>query len=97
MSDRYVVVRAVEAGVFYGVLRERDRANAVVVLDRCQRIHHWRRAASVTQIAAEGLRGGDHRVTPPLPTPHEIAGVCEVLEATPKAIASMAEVETWTR
>ena len=51
---REVLVRTYSAGVHFGKLLERSGTEAVV--GNAQRVHYWDGAASLSQIAEEGLK-----------------------------------------
>lgn len=54
MIGKYVIVRGDRSGVFAGVLKERDGKEAC--LTGCRRIWSWSGAASISQIATEGVK-----------------------------------------
>ena len=51
--NKKVIVRGNNSGVFYGTLVGRNGQE--VVLSDCRRIWYWDGAASISQIAAEGV------------------------------------------
>jgi hypothetical protein len=54
MIGKRVIVRTYSAGVHYGTLASRDGKE--VVLHDSRRIWHWDGAASLSQMAVEGVR-----------------------------------------
>jgi hypothetical protein len=95
---RKVVVRSDRAGVFYGTVTVVKPLGdkLYVEMDGCRRVHYWNRAASITQIALDGLpKNSGSRVTRPLDGAC-IAGIIEILPCTEKAIKSMEEYAAWT-
>lgn len=54
MIGKYVVVRGDRSGVFAGVLAEQDGSK--VVLRNCRRLWYWAGAASISQIAMNGVK-----------------------------------------
>lgn len=93
MIGRYCIVRSVDAGVFAGVLEE--RVHDEVLLTNARRIWSWQGAASLSQLAMEGVkRPEDCRFAMPV---HEIGilGVVEVIPCTVAAIDNIAGVPVW--
>ena len=54
MIGKYVIVRGDRSGVFAGVLKSLD--GRTVVLSNCRRLWYWSGAASISQIAMEGVK-----------------------------------------
>ena len=51
--SKLVVIRTQNAGVFYGSLVKRTGSEAV--LNKCRRLWYWKGAASLSQLATEGV------------------------------------------
>ena len=54
MVGKKVIVRGDKSGVFFGTLKERDECE--VLLADARRIWYWEGAASISQLACEGVR-----------------------------------------
>lgn len=54
LRGRYVIIRGAQSGVFAGVLIDQD--DHKVELADCRRIWSWAGAATVSQIALEGVK-----------------------------------------
>lgn len=54
LKGKKVIVRGDRSGVFYGTLA--DRNGKEVELLKCRRIWYWDGAASISQLAAEGVK-----------------------------------------
>ena len=54
MNEKYVIVRGDRSGVFAGVLVSQDGQK--VELKNCRRLWYWDGAASISQIAKEGVK-----------------------------------------
>lgn len=54
LIGKYVVVRSNRAGVFAGILVEKEGAE--VALRDCRRLWYWNGAASISQIANDGVK-----------------------------------------
>ncbi len=89
----YVVVRGENSGAFVGVLAAMD--GRTIVLDHSIRLWFWSGAASLSQLAVEGVSRPDQCKFPPPVDGHAILDVIEVMPATAKAKASIAEVKPW--
>ena len=88
-----VIVRCNRAGVFFGTLKEYDNACREAVLGDVRRVHYWTDAASLSQMAMDGV-GINSRLTMVVP---EMV-VMEVIEITPcsdKAIKNLEGQKIW--
>lgn len=54
MVGKKVIVRGDKSGVFFGTLKERDECE--VLLADARRIWYWEGAASISQLACEGVK-----------------------------------------
>ena len=91
--NKQVLVRATNAGVFFGTLLEKEGDE--VVLKNCRRIWYWAGAASINQLAADGTcRPNDCKFTVSVDDIC-ILGVIEIIPCTQKAIESITSVPTW--
>lgn len=90
----YVVIRAAQAGCFAGELDSRPSETSVI-LRSARRLWYWSGAASLSQLANEGVSDPRNCKFPPAVERQEIIGVIEILDATEKARASIAGVPEW--
>lgn len=93
MLRKKVIIRADRAGVFFGTLKEKNGSE--VTLTDCRRIWYWSGAASLSQLATEGVKRPDEckfTVVVPLIT---ILGVIEIIPCTKEAIKSIENVKVW--
>jgi hypothetical protein len=86
-----VVVRSDQSGVWQGVLQRWEGDE--VLLATARRAHYWEGAGSCSGLALVGPTGG--RITPPV-SEVVVLGCCEVLPATPEAVAAWKSLEPWT-
>ena len=91
---RYVIIRAKEAGCFFGVLDSRPSETSAVIT-QARRLWYWSGAASLSQMAMEGVSNPSACKFPPVVDRQEIIGVIEVLDCTERAIASIQGVAPW--
>lgn len=54
MEGNFVIVRTYSAGVHFGYLKSQEGKQ--VVLERSRRVHYWEGAASLSQMAVEGVK-----------------------------------------
>ena len=96
-TGKKVIVRATKAGVFFGTLAEHDKVNGVVELHQCRRLWYWSGAASISQLANEGVKNvNDSKFTQVLDS-IQIAEVIEVIPCTEIAIKNIEGVPVWKR
>lgn len=88
-----VIIRADRAGVFYGEIKERNGSE--VVMTNVRRLWYWDGAASLSQLATEGVtRPGNCRFTVTVEE-MTILGVIEIIPCTKKAEGSIDSVAVW--
>ena len=95
MLNKKVIIRADRAGVFFGTLKEKNGSE--VVMTNVRRLWYWDGAASISQIAVDGVTEPDNckfTVTVPEAT---ILGVIEIIPCTDKAINCIESVAVWKR
>lgn len=93
MNNPYYIIRCKDAGVFFGHIKSRDGGEAA--LTDVRRIWYWDGAASLSQMAMEGVsrpRACKFSVTVPEMT---VLGVIELIPCTEQAVKSILEVATW--
>ena len=93
MNSPYYIIRCKEAGVFFGHIKSREGGEAV--LTDVRRLWYWDGAASLSQMAMEGVkqpRACKFSVTVPEMT---VLGVIELIPCTERAVKSVLEVATW--
>lgn len=93
MNNPYYIIRCKDAGVFFGHIKNREGSEAV--LTDVRRLWYWDGAASLSQMAMEGVskpRACKFSVTVPEMT---VLGVIELIPCTEQAVKSILEVATW--
>ena len=93
-KDRYCIVRTYSAGVFAGFLR--SRKGQEVVLTNARRLWYWSGAASLSQLAMEGVKNPDDCKFPCEVSEVELLQVIEILPCSEKARTSILEVRVWS-
>lgn len=56
--DKYYIIRGDRSGVFFGNIKERN--NQEVKITNCRRIWYWDGAASISQLALEGVKNPEN-------------------------------------
>ena len=91
---QYKIVRTYSAGVFAGYIESRNGQE--VVMRNARRIYYWDGAASLSQLAMEGVSKPDNCKFPCEVERIELLNVIEILDCTDKAKQSIATVKVWT-
>lgn len=93
MDNKNYIIRAVRAGVFFGKIKERNGSE--VTMTDVRRLWYWDGAASLSQMAIEGVKKPQNckfTVTVPEMT---ILGVIEVIPCTNEAEKNIKGVPEW--
>ena len=91
--DKKVIIRADRAGVFYGTLTAIE-GNEAIIKD-CRRFWYWDGAASLSQLAAEGVKRPQNcKFTVTVPE-IGVRGVIEVIPVSAVAADNIENVRVW--
>lgn len=90
---KYVIVRTYSAGVFAGFLQSRNGQE--VILRNVRRLWYWKGAASLSQLAEEGVSCPNECKFPCEVDQIELLQAIEILSVTEKAQKSINEVPIW--
>lgn len=92
-TNQKVIIRADRAGVFYGEIESRNGDEVTMI--NVRRIWYWSGAASLSQLAVDGVtRPSECKFTVYVPS-MTILGVIEIIPCTDKAIKSIEGVKQW--
>lgn len=95
MDNRFYIVRADRAGVFFGHIRE--RVGSEVTMTNVRRLWYWSGACSLSQLAVDGVKNpGECKFTVIVPE-MTILGVIEIIPANESAVKSIEAVKPWKR
>ncbi len=99
LLNKRVIIRADRAGVFYGTLAEIEPLGDKyqVELTDCRRIWYWSGAASITQLACEGVKNPSACKFTMTQKSIVVNGVIEVHGCTEESINSIEAVAVWKR
>ena len=90
---KYVIVRTYSAGVFAGYLE--SRSGKEVVMRDARRLWFWDGAASLSQLAVDGVSRPQNCKFPEAVSRVELLEAIEILDVTLKAQESIAMVPIW--
>lgn len=92
-KNQYVIVRTYSAGVFAGYIESRNGQE--VVMKNARRLWQWSGAASLSQLAMEGVKNPGECKFPCIVDKIELLQVIEILNCTDKAKKSIESVKIW--
>lgn len=91
-----VIVRSADAGVFAGELASLDTATKTAVLKNARRLWYWDGAATLSELAQNGVKKPQNCKFPQPVDNVTVLGVCEMIDMTPTAVMSVAAVPVWS-
>lgn len=86
-----VLVRAYEAGVYFGTLAEKEGNE--VTLKNVRNIWRWEGASCLSQIANDGVAASSK--LSPVVEEMVILNVCQIIPCTDKAIRNLEGIKEW--
>ena len=96
-EKNYVIVRADQAGVFFGDLVKKEGSE--VTLNECRKIHYWDGASAIEQLALDGVleeTKNDCKFTVTVNN-STINNYIQIIECSEKAIKSIKSVKEWKK
>lgn len=95
--NKKVIVRTNRAGVFFGTLAEYDATNRTAELRNTRRLWYWDGAASLSQLAVEGVKKPDNcKFTITVPQ-MQVMEVIEIIPCTESAINNIESIASWKK
>ena len=94
-TNEKCIVRTENAGVFFATLAEFDPTTRTATLTNSRRLWRWEGAASLSQLATEGVKrpsGCKFTVTVPQ---MQVMQVIEVIPCTNEAVKNIESVPVW--
>lgn len=95
MIGKYCMVRTYYAGVFAGIIKERNEKE--IILTNARRIWYWDGAASLSQLATDGTSKPENCKFPVAVDEILLTEVIEIIPITDKAKISIDGVEIWAK
>ena len=93
MEHQKYIIRGDRSGVFYGEIARRDGRE--VEIRNCRRLWFWSGAASLSQLAAEGVKNPDDCNFTVTVDELTILDAIELIPCTESACASIDGVKAW--
>lgn len=93
MQEQFYIIRCKDAGVFFGHVKERNGSEAV--LTDVRRIWYWNGAASLSQMAMEGVSQPKMCKFSMIVPEMIVLGVIELIPCTEAAVKSIRGVVVW--
>jgi hypothetical protein len=94
-TGQKVIVRGDRSGVFFGTLAEKEGQE--VVLANCRRLWYWDGAASLSQLAKEGVKVPENCKFTVSVESIGILDAIEVIPCTAEAVKNIEAVKEWKR
>lgn len=91
--NRKVIVRGDRSGIFFGTLVKKEGTE--VKLENCRRIWYWEGAASISQIAVDGVNEPDKCKFTVTVSEIIILDAIEIIICTDKAVRNIEDVSVW--
>lgn len=95
MIGKICVVRTYSAGVFFGMVKERNGKE--VTMTDARRLWYWDGAVSLSQLANEGVSKPENCKFPAPVAEVLLTEAIEIIPATEAAIANIAAVPEWAK
>lgn len=95
LIGKKVIVRSVNAGVFFGTLDAITPDGCSCELSRARKLWYWDGAAAVEEIAQIGTARPDNCKFTVTVDKIAIVGICQVVPATDKAASVIESVPEW--
>lgn len=94
VKKKYVIVRTYSAGVFAGILH--SKKGQEVTLKKARRLWYWKGAASLSQLAVDGVKYPNECKFPAEVSSIDLTQAIEVLDVTSQARKIIESVPVWT-
>ena len=93
MDNRFYIVRADRAGVFFGHIKE--RVGSEVTMTNVRRLWYWSGACSLSQLAVDGVKNPDGCKFTVVVPEMTILGVIEIIPVSEAAVKNIEAVKPW--
>ena len=91
------IIRTNRAGVFFGTLADYDRTTRTAELHNTRRLWYWDGAASLSQLAVEGVKKPQNCKFTIVVPQMQVEEVIETIPCTEAAIKNIEEVVAWKK
>lgn len=93
MEEKYYIIRTERAGVFFGKIKERNGNEAT--LTNVRRLWYWDGAASLSQLAMEGVKRPQNCKFTVVVPEMTVFGVIEIIPCSAVAVQNVERVKEW--
>ena len=93
MDKQYYIIRGDRSGVFFGRIKARDGRE--VTIQDCRRLWYWDGAASISQLATEGVKAPKNCKFTVTVNELTILDAIELIPCTDAAVTSIQAVPEW--
>ncbi|MBQ0073657.1 MAG: hypothetical protein KBT34_05645 [Prevotella sp.] len=91
------IIRTNRAGVYFGVLADYSSETRTAEIHNCRNIWYWDGAASLMQLATEGVKRPQHCKFTVTVEQIQVEEVIAIIPCTTEAINSIESVTTWKK
>lgn len=91
--NKKVIVRGTDSGIFFGTLEAKEGSE--VLLNNCRRLWYWDGAASISELATNGVTNPNNCKFTVTVESMYITDVIEIIPCTDAAIKNIEEVSVW--
>lgn len=95
MVGKKVVVRSINAGVFFGTLESVTDDGCSCEISKARKLWYWEGAAAVEELASNGTRLPEKCKFTVTVESIAITGICQIIPATDDAAKSIEGVPEW--
>lgn len=95
MVGQKVIVRSINAGVFFGTLASVTPDGCACEITTARKLWYWEGAAAVEELAESGTRLPEKCKFTVTVKSIAVAGICQIIPATDKAAESIEGVPEW--
>ena len=93
MDNKYYIVRAKDAGVFFGQIKRRNKDK--IEMKNVRKLWYWAGAAAVEQLAVDGVKNPKDCKFTVFVDQMVIADPIQIIHCTDRAEKILKEVEAW--
>lgn len=93
MLNKQVIIRGDRSGVFFGTLNE--KSGQEVKLTNCRRLWYWSGAASLSQLAVDGVANPRKCMFTVAVDEIVILDAIEIIPCSVKAVESITSIKEW--
>ena len=89
------IIRTNRAGVFFGILADYDSLSRTAELHNTRRLWYWSGAASLSQLAVEGVKNPQNCKFTVIVPQMQVMEVIEIIPCTDEATKNIESVAIW--